>query len=265
MVDFNSTLRLWKYEALGNDYLVVESGPGAEAATAVVVRLCDRHRGVGSDGLLVVDPATRVVRIINPDGSEAEKSGNGLRIAAAHLVLRHRFGYSFTLRTAGGDAPVEIRTTSRAWINAEIGIGRPVVGPEEFLDPPGVRGTPVDVGNPHFVVFDDLGRVDELGPAIETHARFPDRTNVQVAELVDRGTVRAEIWERGAGRTLASGTSAAAVAATAMARGMVGDRVKVLMAGGTLEVRRDAEGALFQTGPARYLFAVSLVPADLRE
>ena len=263
MPDFNSPIRLWKYEALGNDYLVVEAGPGADAAVRVAPVVCDRHRGPGSDGILVVDPRARTVRVINPDGSEAEKSGNGLRIAAAHLVLRRRTGYEFTLHVKGGDARVTIQTVRRSSIVAEIGIGVPEVGPEERLDPPGVTGTAVDVGNPHFVVFGDPATVREIGPVLETHARFPNRTNVQVAEVVDGKTVRAEVWERGAGYTLASGTSAAAVAAAAMERGHVGSKVTVVMPGGSLGVRRDEAGALWQTGPARFVCEVLVNPDDM--
>lgn len=265
MTDFNSPIRLWKYEALGNDYLVVDAGTAAEAALAVVRAICDRHRGVGSDGLLIVDPAGLGVRIINPDASEAEKSGNGLRIAAAHLVLRHGAESGFTLRVAGGDAPVLVRDAGRSGIVAEIGIGVPVVAADEHLDPPGVTGTPVNVGNPHFVVFGDPARIFELGPVLETHPRFPARTNVQVAEILDEATVRAEIWERGAGHTLASGTSAAAVAAAAMAHHWVGETVTVRMPGGSLEVRRDGLGALWQTGPARHVCEVVLTPSDFQQ
>jgi diaminopimelate epimerase len=135
------------------------------------------------------------------------------------------------------------------------------VGSQVRLDPPGVDAVPVDVGNPHCVVFGQpvtAERCRELGPALEHHPWFPGRTNVQLAEAPDRATVHIEIWERGAGYTLASGTSAAAAAAACMARGLVGDEVQVVMPGGSLQVRREADGHLLQSGPARRVFSAEV-------
>ncbi|HEX6349727.1 MAG TPA: diaminopimelate epimerase [Candidatus Dormibacteraeota bacterium] len=252
------SLELTKYEALGNDYLVVDDVPRFAAAQAAAPYLCDRHRGVGSDGVLLVDAARGQVRVINPDGSEAEKSGNGLRIATAHLVLAHGRSGSFTLHVPAGDVAVRVLGVSGAEVTAEIDLGLARVSARERLDPPGVEAMPVDLGNPHCVVFGEpvtAGRCAELGPVLEHHPRFPARTNVQLAEAPTRSTVHIEIWERGAGYTLASGTSAGAAAAACMAAGIVDEEVRVVMPGGSLKVTRAAGGRLLQTGPARRVFS----------
>jgi diaminopimelate epimerase len=211
------------------------------------------------------------VRIFNPDRSEAQKSGNGLRITAAHAVLEHGAGDSFSLRTVGRSNPVRVLSRNGAEIVSELDIGRPSFrasdlpatfegSPESVaLDTPAgrVEAVLVSVGNPHCVVFGQpvtKERCMELGPYLERHAAFPERTNVQLCEVVDRTRVRAVIWERGAGFTLASGTSASAVAAACMRRGLVDDSVVVEMPGGDLAVRRDAEGNLVQSGPARRVY-----------
>ncbi len=267
MPDFNSTLPLTKYEALGNDYLVLDQPALFEVAQGLTALLCDRHRGAGSDGLLLVDPQARRVRIINPDGSEAEKSGNGLRIAAAHLVLAHGAENEFKLDVPAGAVPVRVVARGKSAVTTEIGLGKPMVGPLERLDDLGVEGYTVDIGNPHFAVIGEpvtAERVQQLGPALERHPRFPWRTNVQLVEPV-AGGIRIEVWERGAGYTLASGTSAAAASAVAMVAGLVeGDQVVVQMPGGRLEVRRAPDRGLYQTGPARRVYVAEVSPADLR-
>lgn len=247
----NSELSLTKYEALGNDYLVAED----ERALELVGALCDRHLGVGADGVLLVDPGSLEVRILNPDGSEAEKSGNGLRIAAAHLVLEHGASDEFALRTLAGESPVRVLERRAGAVSTELDLGRPRVGPYEVVA--GAGGRAVDAGNPHFVVLEGpvtRDRALALGPVLERNPRFAGRTNVQLAEAPDRGTVRIEIWERGAGYTLASGTSAAAAAAACMEEGLVGDQLTVVMPGGRLPTRRDARGHLLQLGTARRVF-----------
>ena len=266
MAKLHSDLRLLKYQALGNDYLVLDEPAHFALAETLAARLCDRHLGVGSDGLLLVDAGARRLRVLNPDGSEAERSGNGLRIAAAHLVLEHGAPDAFELHTAAGASPVRVVERDQHEVVTELGLGRPHVFPPEALDGLAVHGYAVDVGNPHFVIFGEpvtAERVRELGPLVERHPRFAARTNVQLAEPVPGG-LRVEIWERGAGHTLASGTSAAAAAAAAIAAGFTGPDLQVHMPGGVLGVRVDAEGGLFQVGPARRVFAAAVRPADLR-
>jgi diaminopimelate epimerase len=270
---------LIKYQALGNDYLVLDlPGPLGELVPLLPV-LCDRHRGLGSDGLLAFHPQAMSVRIFNPDRSEAQKSGNGLRITAAHAVLEHGAGDAFDLHTVGRANPVRVLSRDGAKVTTELDIGRASFRaadlPARFdgepdrvhLDTPigRVEAMLVSVGNPHCVVFGEPAtkeRCLELGPYLENHAAFPDRTNVQLFEVVDRGRVRVEIWERGAGYTLASGTSASAVAAACMRAGLVDDHVTIQMPGGDLLVRREKSGNLVQSGPARRVYRASIDPTD---
>jgi diaminopimelate epimerase len=274
-----SQVRLLKYQAIGNDYLVLDLPGPLDDLVALLPSLCDRHRGLGSDGLLAYDPRAMSVRIFNPDRSEAQKSGNGLRITAAHAVLEHGAPDAFELRTVDRENAVRVLSRDGAEVVTELDIGPPSFRaadlPADFpgepdhvyLDTPAgrVEAVLVSVGNPHCVVFGQpvtRDRCVELGPHLETHPAFPERTNVQLCEVEDRARVRAEIWERGAGYTLASGTSASAVAAACMRRGLVDDDVSVVMPGGVLEVRRERGGNLVQSGPARRVYRATVDLAD---
>jgi diaminopimelate epimerase len=272
---------LIKYQALGNDYLVLDLPGPVDELVPLLPLLCDRHRGLGSDGLLAFDPATMTVRIFNPDGSEAQKSGNGLRITAAHAVLEHGAGDAFELHTIGRANPVRVLDRNGPQVTTELDIGRASFRaadlPARFdgepdrvhLDTPvgRVEAMLVSVGNPHCVVFGEPAtkeRCVELGPYLENHAAFPERTNVQLFEVIDRGRVRVEIWERGAGYTLASGTSASAVAAACIRAGLVDDQVTIQMPGGDLQVRREKSGNLVQSGPARRVYRARIDLTDFR-
>ena len=181
------------------------------------------------------------IAIVNPDGSRAEMSGNGTRIAAAWHMARTG---STATRVHVGPRTVAVRRTDSGLYESELG---PVeVGAPEVVD--GIELTPVTVGNPHAVVVGDPERIGELGPRLEMHPRFPERTNVQVARVERRGEVTARVWERGVGETTASGTSAVAVAAATHAEG----EVLVHFPGGDLRVRLEA-GRAWLTGPAEPL------------
>ena len=193
-----------------------------------------------------------MIRIWNPDGSTAELSGNGTRIAAAWLAPRDRARRRS--RSTPASATVRATRTARDGIVRQE-LGQTLVSPDEEVDVAGERLTivPVDVGNPHAVVLrNELSRDDllRLGPAIETHPRFPDRTNVQFARPEPRDLVQVLVWERGAGETSASGSSAAAVAAAAVARGWCDSPVRIAMPGGELVVAID-RGARDARGPCR--------------
>ncbi|HKW06803.1 MAG TPA: diaminopimelate epimerase [Candidatus Dormibacteraeota bacterium] len=274
-----SQVELWKYQALGNDYLIVDLPAPLEDLVALLPTLCDRHRGLGSDGLLAFDRKAMSVRIFNPDRSEAQKSGNGLRITAAHAVLEHGTGERFELHTVDRSNAVRILAQRGGEVLSELDIGRasfraadlPAMfeGEPDHVDldtPAGrVEAVLVSVGNPHCVVFGQpvtKQRCLELGPHLEVHPAFPERTNVQLCEAVDRAHLRAEIWERGAGYTLASGTSASAVAAACMRRDLVDSHVTVVMPGGELAVRREESGDLVQSGPARRVYRATIDLAD---
>jgi len=269
------SVRFWKYHALGNDYIVVRSEDAGEMlAPPAVRRLCDRHRGVGADGVLVWthDPAASGfrLRILNPDGSEAEKSGNGLRILARHLwnqrlVSRH----PFAVATAGGVVECQVEDQGGA-ISVEMGRVSfrsedvPVVGPSrDVLDEPMViagralRFSAVSIGNPHCVVRCATISATEariLGPLIERDARFPQRTNVQFVRVRDRWNIEIEIWERGAGYTLSSGSSSCAAAAVAHRLGWCDDAVRVHMPGGVLSIEIAGTGHVRMRGPAEAIF-----------
>jgi diaminopimelate epimerase len=259
----------WKYHGLGNDYLVLEPARFAAPITPEGVRvLCDRHRGVGSDGVLWGPLAGRVppaVRIFNPDGSEAERSGNGLRIFARHLRARGLApSDAFAIDTIVG--PVQVRLLDAAGRTAALAMGAvrfdsaaiPMTGPprEVLREPLAVGGrdlvvSAANVGNPHCVVLVDdptPALACELGPLLERHPSFPARTNVQLVAVRDRHRIRIEIWERGAGYTEASGTSSCAAAAVACRLGLAASPVTVEMPGGTLRVEVDASFRVTLTG-----------------
>jgi diaminopimelate epimerase len=258
-----------KYQALGNDYLVLEAAAWRELAPPLVRRLCDRHFGVGSDGILVREAGAQgdafALRIFNPDGSEAEKSGNGLRIFARYLHDRGLVGEApFAVRTPGGVVGCRIL---EGGARVEVEMGRvsfhsrdiPVAGPpREVLDETiEVAGesllfSAATVGNPHCVLFPrEVSRreAERLGPRLERHPSFPNRTNVQLVEVLGPTSIRIEIWERGAGYTLASGSSSCAAAAVACRLGGVGREIAVHMPGGTLDVVLDERMHARQTGP----------------
>lgn len=220
-----------RWVAQGNVYLVAR-----EPLTAELVRA----EAGDSDGILEVQDAGEdwlAIAIWNPDGSQAEMSGNGTRIAATWLAERTG-AREVTVRVG----PREVRARMLGAGLVEQDLGEVTVGEPETID--GVRFTAVQVGNPHAVVEDDPARVTELGPLLETHERFPNRTNVQVARRTGPGEIEARVWERGVGETPASGSSAVAVAA---ALGF--EPATVRFPGGPLDVRFDGRRALL-TGPA---------------
>jgi diaminopimelate epimerase len=266
--DTGGAARLFKAHGLGNDYLAADLDALPFPLSPPAVRLiCDRHRGVGSDGILArvaSGAADFGVRIFNPDGTEAEKSGNGLRIFAAYLnsVGEVAIDSRFTVETRGGVVEMEIldRRGAGGWVvevemgrasfrSADVGmIGEDRDAGREMLELPSgerVDCTLVSLGNPHCVVFQDeldVDRLRRIAPLISTHPWFGRGTNVQFARADTAASVEAWVWERGAGETLASGSSACAVAAVAVRRGLVSERqVEVRMPGGALhvEVRED--------------------------
>jgi diaminopimelate epimerase len=270
-----------KSQGLGNDYIVIDPAKVPFRVTPETVRLiCDRHRGVGSDGILeVVAPGARGgdsavadfgVRIFNPDGTVAEKSGNGVRIFAKYL---REHGYTtqdrFTIETAGGRVAVQLALRDRRVTEVTAEMGRVRFDRLESIDVDGRRlaVTSLSIGNPHCVVIvDDLAAVDPraLGPLIETNKAFPAKTNVQFAQVLSRTHIAIEIWERGAGYTLASGTSSCAVAAAAHRRALVDREVTVTMPGGDLEITVGDGYAMRLRGPVEEVTSGDFSPDLLR-
>ncbi len=268
-------MRFHKYHALGNDYIVLDPADypdWKEPDTGQIRVICHRNFGIGSDGILWGplssgpndDAQSFGLRIFNPDGSEAEKSGNGTRIFARYLWDRKIAKSAvFEIRTPGGAVQADIRDSGRLIV---MDMGRvsfssekiPVNGPSrEVLNEPIVAGDrtftfcAATIGNPHCVVVlpeisPELAR--RHGPLMETNPLFPNRTNVQFLQVLDRANIRIEIWERGAGYTLASGTSSSASAAVARRLGLIDRDVTVHMAGGTLGVRIGDDYSITMTG-----------------
>jgi diaminopimelate epimerase len=251
-------MRFSKWHGLGNDYLLVQRAElDAPLTPERVRRLCDYHFGVGSDGVLEVvsaDDDRAEVVIWNPDGSTAELSGNGTRIAARWLARRSGVA---TVRISVGSREVVARM--REGLQVEMDMGPVEVGAPETIDVAGepVEMTPASVGNPHAVVRREPDRkaLLRLGPLIENHGRFPDRTNVQLVRVDGPNELMVGVWERGAGETLSSGTSAVACAAVAVARGWCASPVTVHLAGGDLVVELDEHWNARLTGPAQEIFA----------
>jgi diaminopimelate epimerase len=255
-------MRLSKWQALGNDYLLVERAELSEPLAPDRVRwLCDYHFGVGSDGVLevlAVDGARADVRIWNPDGSTAELSGNGARIVAAWLA-RETEAERVTVSLGGRDVHAVVRADG----NVELELGNVEVGEPETLvleADERVELTPVSVGNPHAVVRrePERGALRRLGPRIERDSRFPEGTNVQLVRVDGRHDLTVGVWERGAGETLSSGTSSVAAAAAAVANGWCESPVTVHLPGGDLLVELDGDGRARLTGPAVEICRIEL-------
>lgn len=267
----------YKYHALGNDYLVIDPNKSNITLTEKNIRLiCHRNFGIGSDGILYGpffqndSMSQRMsLRIFNPDGSEAEKSGNGLRIFARYLLdQRYVSEKEFTLKTAGGTVQVELLDNKGRQIKIDMGtISFFAVNEQLVINNQPLQITSLSIGNPHCVVLCDALSTEtvlELGPVIEQHSRFPNRTNVQFLNIIDRRTIQIEIWERGAGYTLASGSSSCAAAGAAYRLGLVDQEVNVLMPGGVIQVKIRHDGHIFMTGPVCAVQS-GLFAADLKE
>lgn len=259
-----------KYHGLGNDYIVISpKDVGGELTRAQIRLICHRNYGVGSDGILLGPLETSecdfALRIFNPDGSEAEKSGNGLRIFSRYLWDRGWVGEDpFTILTAGGKVESRVQAAGGS-VTVEMGqvsfqsTQIPVEGPprevideEIVVEGQALRFCAATVGNPHCVILREgvsAAEARRWGPLIETDPRFPNRTNVQFMKILDRNNIQIEIWERGAGYTLASGSSASAAAAVAHRLGLCDSEITVHMPGGRLEITVSSDFSIVMTGP----------------
>lgn len=274
-----------KYHALGNDYLVLDPQDAPQLPDIAAIRtICHRNFGLGSDGILYGPlPSAKAdfgLRILNPDGSEAEKSGNGLRIFARYLRDTGKAGTEpFTVETPGGvvscrvseDASsitVEMGTVSfDAAVIPVNGFSGDVVEKAIELEGNSYVMYAATIGNPHCVLpMEEISPAlaHKLGPLIETHPLFPNRTNVQFLKVIDDHTIQIEIWERGAGYTLASGSSSSAAGAVARRMGAVGPDITVNMPGGQIQLHIDDAYAVRMTGPATRVGAYELDPEALR-
>lgn len=274
-------MKFEKYHALGNDYLVYDPKDGNESfSERDIVRICHRNFGLGSDGILVgplpSPDADFGLKILNPDGSEAEKSGNGLRIFARYLHDSNRVsGEPFTVDTLGGVVSCEI---SEGAETITVDMGQVTFRSDQI--PVNVNGDAREVvnesiqaqdethlyyaasiGNPHCVlpveqVTKDLAL--KLGPELENHPNFPNRTNVQFLQVLNRDRIKIEIWERGAGYTLASGSSSSAAGAVARKMGACDEEITVEMPGGEIHLIINDDYKVRMSGPATRVATMEL-------
>ena len=273
-------------QGAGNDFILVEAGSISRNWSQVAMAMCDRHYGIGGDGLLLLLPSVIAdlrMRIFNPDGSEAEACGNGLRCLAKYVAERGLVGSEAEEMSAETEAGIRKIRFLRAWsklIGIQIGMGTPEFGAKDIpvlIEPGGelvdikpildyplaIEGRElllsfVSMGNPHAVYFEQHPVSDfplsQLGPKVEQHQIFPNRVNFEVARVVNRQQIEARVWERGAGETLACGSGACAIAVAAYLHGYVSDKVDIILPGGILEVEWDGAGEVFLSGPAEIVF-----------
>jgi diaminopimelate epimerase len=274
-------MKFEKYHALGNDYLVYDpNGEDFSFSESEIIRICHRNFGLGSDGILVgpthSEKAPFKLQILNPDGSEAEKSGNGLRIFARYLRDTGKVSTnSFEVDTLGGVVSCQV-SEDKSTITVEMGkvsfksdiIPVKIDGNvrEVCNEPIEIKGKMLKyygatIGNPHCVIPVEKATKEmtmELGSLIENHPNFPNRTNVQFLEILDRNKIKIEIWERGAGYTLASGSSSSAAGAVARKMGACDQNITVKMPGGEIGLIIDDDFNVQMTGPATRVATMEL-------
>jgi diaminopimelate epimerase len=267
-----------KAHGLGNDFILVAAADGpAEGVPSWVRRLCDRHIGVGGDGVLLygLAPDGVTMRLVNMDGSDGEISGNGLRCLAGFAVARGLAPAAHVVHTPPGPRPVVVERLDPHRFRIATDLGEPILRSDLIpvaLDPAraqvldhsiraagrDVRVTATSLGNPHCAVFLDSRAPEELfttlGPALESHPFFPRRTNVEFVAVRDRGEIEVRFWERGVGPTRASGTGAASAVVASILTGRVDRKVRVVCDGGTLDVEWPEGGHVQQVGEVELLF-----------
>jgi diaminopimelate epimerase len=264
-----------KYQGTGNDFLMVDGLEGLPAIDwgAFARRWCDRHYGVGADGVILVlkgDTAPFAMRVINADGSEPEMCGNGLRCFVRYLADRGLAPVGpFPVETGAGTLRPEVLDGGQV----RVDMGRPILersripmaGPaaEQVVDEPIAVGaesflvTAVSMGNPHAVIFVpevDAVPLAEWGPPLETHPSFPARTNVEFTQVLDRHSARMRVWERGAGPTLACGTGACAILVAGVLTGRLDREATIHLPGGPLAIAWREDGTIVMTGAAEFVF-----------
>jgi len=269
-----------KLHGTGNDFVVIDARALDRDWPAVARAICDRHFGVGADGLILAAPSQRAevrMRIFNADGSEAEMSGNGMRCLVKFVVdagiVTPRNG-AFDVETGAGVLPVRVTADHGRVTSVREGMGRPQLDPRQIpvaieaappvrsfdlaVDGRSLAVTPVSMGNPHAVFFQDQPveayPLHALGPLVEHHPLFPKRTNFEVVRMIDRRSAEMRVWERGVGETLSCGSGASATIVAARIRGLVDDALELRVPGGVLNLEWDGEGEVILTGPVEESF-----------
>jgi diaminopimelate epimerase len=274
-------MKFVKMHGTGNDFVLLEAQGNERDWPRLAQAACDRHFGVGADGLILVLPSVRAdvrMRIFNPDGSEAEMCGNGLRCIVKYAVegglARPRAG-RIDVETPAGVLAAQTFGDGRTVERVRVSMGVPRFAPAEIpvlieAEPPilnlplevagrALRLTCLSMGNPHAVHFLDepvaAFPLDEIGPLVERRPLFPQRINFEVACVQATDRIEARVWERGVGPTLACGTGASATVVAARLQGLVGERVDITLPGGTLLIEWDGRGEVHLTGPAERVFS----------
>jgi diaminopimelate epimerase len=270
-------MRFAKAHGLGNDFILVGEGAAPSDPSSWAVRLCDRHRGIGGDGVVLHGRTADGVsfRLLNADGLPGEISGNGLRCLAALAVRNGWAPPRHVVSTVVGPKAVEVSQVGSALYRVVTDLGPPALGSADVpvaLEPPSaavvdhpleaagrtVRVTATSMGNPHCAVFLDEPADDallaSLGPALERHPFFPRRTNVEFVTVVSPSEIRVRFFERGVGYTMASGTGSASAVVASVVTGRTGRRVRAVCDGGTLDVEWPDGGSVLQTGKVEILF-----------
>jgi diaminopimelate epimerase len=270
-------MKFAKAHGLGNDFILVAASEEPEDPSAWAVRLCDRHRGIGGDGVVLHAPTPDGVsfRLINADGLPGEISGNGLRCLAALAVRSGWAPPRHVVSTVVGPKAVEVAKVAGSRYSIVTDLGAPALGSRDVpvaLEPPAatvidhsleaggrrVHVTATSMGNPHCAVFleqeADDALLRELGPLLERHPFFPKRTNVEFVTVLGPGEIRVRFWERGVGYTMASGTGSASAAVASIITGRAGRKLKAVCDGGTLEIDWPEGGSVRQTGEVEILF-----------
>jgi diaminopimelate epimerase len=287
-------VRFSKLQGTGNDFILVDARAGLRTTNLenLARAICDRHFGVGADGLMLAENsavANLKMRLFNSDGSEAEVSGNGLRCFAKFAIENGLVGgtssaaaqanQSLTIETLAGIREVKAYLLGNRVDRADVNMGPPRFKPEEIpvgvnvdvpIAPVPILNCPLplngkeltvcllSVGNPHAVAFLSAAvagfPLSEIGPKVENHPLFPQRTNFEVARVLSRNEIEARVWERGVGETLACGSGACAIAVAAQLLGFTGNRVDIMLDGGSLTVSWDGVGEILLSGPVEEVF-----------
>lgn len=277
---------LKKYHGIGNDYIVIDPNRNTlELNKENIKQICDRNFGVGSDGILygpILEGGKIKLRIFNPDGSEAEKSGNGVRIFSKYLFdEKYVTGKKFVLNTLGGDVTVEYMDNKAQFIKVAMGKVtfksneievkgevREVVNENMVFKNRIYKSTCVSIGNPHCVIpMVEVSKeiVNEIGPFVVNSDYFLNRINLQILKVIDRNNIQIEIYERGAGYTLSSGSSSCAAASAAFKLGLVDRDITVHMPGGKLKINIMEDGMVFMTGEVKSIGTVILSEEFIKE
>lgn len=276
-----------KMQGAGNDFILVETGDDRRDWSPLVIAMCDRHFGVGSDGLLLLLPSDKAdfrMRMFDPDGSEAEACGNGIRCLAKYVFEKGLVNSDtdhITVETIVGIRDLKLEKKGGKIISIQAGMGEPRFGAaeipvsikqgrEKILDIKSMLAYPISIdgkdmllnfvsmGNPHAVYFTQQPVSDfplsQIGPKVEHHGIFPSRTNFEVARVLSRKEIEVRTWERGAGETLACGSGACAVTVAAQLYGYADNQVNIKLSGGTLQVEWYGSGEVLMSGPAEKVF-----------